>query len=196
VKTEAAKVSLRKQLITCAVLCGLAVAVILLFHSKPYVSTLLSGLPLLYQILLGITVGVSYWVLSLLGSRFAAHRKTTQSIADNYNRLDLSGWNPLWIAIAAALGEELLFRGALQPLLGIWITSALFVLAHIRAYKLNKLAKRVLFQSASIFGISVVLGFVAAYAGLVAAMIIHAAMDTFGLYAVRRMARAPATAAI
>lgn len=193
-KTEVAKVSLRQQLVICFVFCALAVLVILLFHRKPYVSVFLLGLPLLYQISLGIAFGAIYWVVSLLGSSFIARRKAAQHIAESYNRLDLGGWNPLWIAVAAGVGEELLFRGALQPLLGIWATSVVFVLFHIRAYRFNTLSKRVLLQSVSIFTISVVLGYVAIYVGLVTAMIVHAAMDAVALYVVRRMVHAPTAA--
>ncbi len=34
------------------------------------------------------------------------------------------------LAVTSAVGEELLFRGAIQPLLGLWITSAVFGFAH------------------------------------------------------------------
>ena len=194
-KSETGKVSLRKQFITCAALSVLAAVVILLFHRKPYFPAPLFGLSVWHQSFLGIAVGALYWVVTLLGAKFVANRNTTQSIAESYSRLDLSGWNPLGMAVAAGFGEELLFRGALQPLVGIWVTSVLFVLVHIRAYRLNKLDKRVLFQSISIFAISVVLGYVAAYAGLITAMIIHVAMDIVGLVAVRRMTHVAATAA-
>ncbi|MEO5558975.1 MAG: CPBP family intramembrane glutamic endopeptidase [Dokdonella sp.] len=193
--TKTGKISLRKQFITCAVLCASAAVIILLFHRKPYFSALLLGLSLPNQILLGTAVGMLYWVVSLLGYKFVVDRRATRTIAESYSRLDLRGLNPLGFAVAAGFGEELLFRGALQPLLGIWVTSALFVLVHIRAYQLDKLDKRVLFQSTSIFAISVVLGYVAAYAGLVTAMIVHAAMDTVGLYAVRRLTQVAETAA-
>lgn len=184
--------SLRKQLITGAAMCALAVVVIVLSH-RGVVPVLLSGLPFQYQCAIGIAAGALYWVMSVVGSKFITNRKTTQTIADNYARLDLDGYNPLWIALAAGLGEELLFRGALQPVLGIWVTSVLFVLVHIRAYRLNTLDKRVLVQSASIFAISVVLGFTAVYAGLITAILVHAELDIVGLYAIRRMTRAAAT---
>ena len=58
VKSEAATVPLRQQLTICAVFCALAVAVILLFHSQPDAATLVRGLPLIYQVLLGIAFGV------------------------------------------------------------------------------------------------------------------------------------------
>ena len=194
-KSEAAMVPLRQQLTVCAVFCAFAGVVILLFHRKPYGSALILGLPFGYQILLGIAFGAIYWGASLLGSRFIAKRKTAQHIAESYSRLDLSGWNPLWIALAAGFGEELFFRGALQPLLGIWFTSVLFVLAHSRVYRFNKLNKRVLLQSLSMFAISVVFGYVAIYAGLITAMIVHAAMDVVALCVIRRMAHAPQAAA-
>ena len=186
--------SLRKQLITCAVLCAVAVVVIVSFHRKPYGPALLSGLPLLYQMLLGLALGAIYWVVAGLGQRLITSRTGAQSIAESYRRLDLSGLNPVWIALAAGFGEELLFRGALQPLLGIWITSVLFVLVHIRAYRLNKLDKRVFIQSVSIFGISLVFGSLAIYSGLITAMMVHASMDVVGLYAVRRMSHVMTTA--
>ena len=196
VKAGDAKWSLRRQLVICAIFCALAVIVILLFHPKPYVSALLHGLPLFEQAALGVAAGVVYWLVILFGSRFASQGKTSQHIAESFSRLDLRGWNPLWMAIAAGVGEELLFRGALQPLLGIWIASILFVLAHTRAYRFDALNKRVLLQASSIFVVSVALGSIAIYAGLVTAMIVHAAMDVVGLYALRRMTSAtiPVTA--
>lgn len=183
--------SLRRQLILCAIFCALAVIVILVFHRKPYVPALLHGLPLIDQGVLGIAAGGLYWLATSLGARFVARGKASQHIAESYSRLDLSGWNPLWMAIAAGVGEELLFRGALQPLLGIWVTSILFVLAHVRAYRFDTLNKRALLQAISVFVISVALGYIAIYAGLVTAMIIHAAMDIVGLYTVRRMTSTP-----
>lgn len=40
-------------------------------------------------------------------------------------------WVPLWLALLSSFGEEILFRGALQPSLGLIPTSILFGLAHI-----------------------------------------------------------------
>jgi uncharacterized protein len=189
------KFTLGRQLRTCAILSAIAIAIIILLHDRPYLDKLLAGLPLLQQAGIGLGVGVLYWACGVIGFKYAAGRKTARSTADSYSRLDLRGWNPVWIALAAGFGEELLFRGALQPLLGIWLTSALFVLAHIKAYRFTELSSRVLLQAVSIFAVSVVLGCIAHYAGLVTAMIIHAAVDIAGLYAIRRMAaQTPVTA--
>ncbi|MGW8394189.1 CPBP family intramembrane glutamic endopeptidase [Pseudoduganella sp. HUAS MS19] len=174
---------------------AIAVAIIALLHDKPYLSKLHAGMPLLLQAGIGLTVGLLYWAFGVIGFKYAAARKTNRSTVESYSRLDLSGWNPVWIALAAGFGEELLFRGALQPLLGIWFTSALFVLAHTRAYKFNELTGRVLIQAGSVFVVSVFFGYITQYVGLLAAMVIHAAIDIVGLYAIRRMAsQTPAVA--
>jgi len=41
-------------------------------------------------------------------------------------------WEWLLLAALAALGEEILFRGALQPVLGLWATALLFAVAHVQ----------------------------------------------------------------
>ncbi len=107
-------------------------------------------------------------------------------MVENYGKLDLRGWNPLWIALLAGFGEELLFRGALQPLVGLWISSLLFVLVHARAYRFRQFNKAVLIQALGLFAMSIALGLMARFAGLLTAMIVHAAIDVAGLYAIQR----------
>lgn len=87
------------------------------------------------------------------------------------------------LSLFAGAGEELLFRGAIQPLLGIWLTSVIFVGLH-GYFKFRSLG-HVLF-GALIFGLSVGLGYLYEYAGLVAAMTAHAVYDIIMLYLVQR----------
>lgn len=195
-QSESIKIGLNRQLAICALMCGLAAIVIFIFHRQPYIAPLLAGLPISYQVALGVGIGGLYWLTSLFGYKFMANRKSVQSTAESYSRLDLSGWNPLWFALAAGFGEELFFRGSLQPLLGIFATSVIFVAAHARAYRLNVIDKRVLVQVLVIFVISVGLGFIARYAGLIVAAIVHTSMDIAGLYVVRRATQVKSTAAV
>lgn len=44
-------------------------------------------------------------------------------------------WHILLIALMAAIGEELLFRGVLQSWLGVWGSALLFALVHTRYWK-------------------------------------------------------------
>ncbi|MEM7116422.1 MAG: CPBP family intramembrane glutamic endopeptidase [Chloroflexota bacterium] len=41
-------------------------------------------------------------------------------------------WEWFALAVASGVGEELLFRGALQPIFGLWPTSLLFAVAHVQ----------------------------------------------------------------
>lgn len=191
---ETKMIGLSRQLCICALMCSTAVAVILLFHSRPYIPLLPSGLPVFQQVLLGVAFGGLFWAANAIGYKYTTKHPSTQRTVKSYRRLDLRGWNPLWIALAAGFGEEFLFRGALQPLLGVWFTSVLFVLAHTRAHRLNKFSKQMLLQALTIFVTGVVLGFIARYAGLWTAMIVHAAVDVVSLYTLRRMAYVPTPA--
>jgi len=179
------KVGLRRQLTVCAMMSALAMIVIFCFHKPPFATSLLAGLPLHYQVGIGLGFGCFYWIVTQIGYRFMPNSQTTRSTIESYSRLDLKGWNPVWISLAAGFGEELLFRGALQPLIGIWLTSIIFVVAHTKAYRFDALSKRVAIQMAGVFAVSCVLGLIASYVGLIAAMLVHALVDVIGLYAVR-----------
>jgi membrane protease YdiL (CAAX protease family) len=179
-----APIRLASQVLTCLVLCLIAAPII--YFSRPGPLTLFSrpvgplSQLLVGQVLALIAAGVS-WVLFKL----TAHSASSARTIDSYARLDLRGLNPLWISIAAAIGEEMLFRGALQPLLGVWIVSLLFLLTHVPVYSFRKLDGATLAQAASVFVGSVVLGFVFQYVGLLAAMLVHAWIDIVGLLIVR-----------
>ena len=193
--TAKAKIGVGRQLATCAVMCGAATVIILLFQREAYSAVFLSGIPLALQVVVGIAVGGIYWLTSVVGFKFVANRSSVKSATESYSRLDLSGWNPLWVALAAGFGEELLFRGALQPIIGIWVTSALFVVAHVTAYRFNALNKRVASQAVMLFALSFALGYIAQYIGLVAAILVHASLDIVGLYSIRRVAQSAAATA-
>jgi membrane protease YdiL (CAAX protease family) len=71
----------------------------------------------------------------------------------------------LAIAVSAGVGEELFFRGALQPKFGILLTSACFALLHAN-YGLS-------FVTLGVFGMGMIFGFLRMRYGTVAAMITH-----------------------
>jgi membrane protease YdiL (CAAX protease family) len=51
--------------------------------------------------------------------------KELRALLGNPSSLAIAG-----LAVSSAVGEEIFFRGALQPLLGFWITAVLFGLLH------------------------------------------------------------------
>lgn len=179
-----APIRLTSQILTCLVFCLIAAPII--WFSRPHPVALFSRpagplTQLLVGQVLALIAAVGSWLMFKLTARSASSARTI----DSYARLDLGGLNPLWISIAAAVGEEMLFRAALQPLLGVWIVSLLFLLTHVPVYRFRKLDGAAIAQAAGVFGGSVVLGFVFDYVGLLAAMLVHAWIDIVGLLIVR-----------
>jgi uncharacterized protein len=81
--------------------------------------------------------------------------------------------NPLTaviLAFSAGIGEEILFRGAIQPRLGIWITSFLFAIAHTQ-YGLS-------YGALGILLIGIVLGYQRRMMNTTACIITHGAYNT------------------
>jgi membrane protease YdiL (CAAX protease family) len=185
---EQPKITVRRQIIVCI---GMSVLALILIHiqGRSIGTIIAAGQPLHLQTGFGLAVGAAAALAALIGYKWQASKAHTKSIVNSYNRLNLSGWNPVWISLAAGFGEELLFRGALQPLLGILFASLVFVIAHIPAYQVKSFTLTTLIQATGVFATSIFLGVVFEYVGLVAAMLVHALIDLVGLYTIRRGAR-------
>jgi len=181
-------IRLSAQLITCLVFCLIAALIIFFVQAEP-LSVLRGPMSVGNQLLFGLGLSALAAVGSYVSFRLTAQSESTRKTIAAYARLDLAGLNPVWISLAAAIGEELLFRAALQPLLGVWITSVIFLLTHTPVYQFRKLDKATLVQAAGVFGASVALGFIYQYVGLLAAVLVHVAIDVVGLYVVRNALR-------
>ncbi len=182
-------IRLTAQLLTCLVFLVIAAAIILVAYAEP-LSVFVGPMNVGNQLLFGLGLSALAAAGSYVSFRMTASSESTRKTIAAYARLDLSGFNPVWISLAAGIGEEVLFRAALQPLLGVWITSVIFLLTHTPVYQFRKLDKATLVQAAGVFGVSVVLGFIYQYVGLLAAVLVHVAIDVVGLYVVRNALRA------
>lgn len=91
----------------------------------------------------------------------------------------LSAFDRVQLSLFAGTGEEILFRGAIQPLIGIWATSIIFVAIH--GYFKFKSAGHILF-GLLLFGLSMMLGILYEYIGLISAMSAHAIYDIILLW--------------
>lgn len=87
------------------------------------------------------------------------------------------------ISIFAGAGEELLFRGAIQPLLGNTLTSFIFIAIH--GYFKFKSPGHILF-GVMMFGLSCMLGLLFEEVGLISAMCAHAIYDLIMLQVIQR----------
>lgn len=177
------QIRLTAQVLTCLGFCLVAAPIIWL-QSDPR-AAVAGTMPLLWQVLVGQGLALVAALASYAVYRLTADSASTARTIESYARLDLRGFNPLWISIAAAIGEEMLFRAALQPFLGVWIVSLLFLVTHVPIYRFRKLDRATLAQAAGLFGCSVALGYVYDYVGLLAAILVHLWIDVVGLMVVR-----------
>jgi membrane protease YdiL (CAAX protease family) len=113
-------------------------------------------------------------------------REVNTSYARMLGRFQLSFSEVLLISLSAGVGEEILFRGAIQPFLGVAVTSVLFVAVH--GY-LNPKDWRL-----SVYGVFMTigiawLGYLAETQGLLSAIIGHTIIDVYLLIYLQRSAK-------
>jgi len=160
-----------------------AVSITLAFHPSARFQAWQVGMPVAQQLAVVAAFALICALAAFAGTVIAA-RKSVRAPA-SLRQIDLSGGKPVWVGIAAGVGEELLFRGALQPLLGLWSSSALFTLAHIRTAALADSLVKKAFYLANVFVVSLGLGLLYQHVGLLAAILVHAVIDIAALYSLR-----------
>ncbi len=74
-------------------------------------------------------------------------------------------WEWLILALATGIGEELLFRGAMQPVLGLKFTALLFAIAHVQ-FGITPITVAVLV-------IGIALGYIRRESNTIVAMVVH-----------------------
>jgi membrane protease YdiL (CAAX protease family) len=98
----------------------------------------------------------------------------------------------LCMALLAGIGEEIVFRGWLQPVLGLWLTSLLFAVLHFPPTDYRWSSPLTWGMIAIYLPVAVGIGALFAWRGnLLAPVLAHSASDALGLLAISRaMARA------
>jgi len=92
----------------------------------------------------------------------------------------LGPWAVVVIGLAAGVGEELLFRGLLQPLVGLPAASVVFGLAHVAGREMLGFGVWATLMGALLGGLAVVTG------GLLAPVVAHGVYDVLALTYIRR----------
>lgn len=149
------------------------VAVGLLIHRTPLEATARLGLtaPRLSDVAIGLVAVVPAFMLSFIGSLLtvAFQPDVFESLTDTTQDLTSGIQNPLGALVLGAstgIGEELLFRGAIQPRYGIVLTSAMWALLHTQ-YQFS-------YVVLGLFGVGVLFGLIRKYVGTTAVIIAHA----------------------
>jgi len=157
----------------------LAAFIIYFFQEKTVTQVFASEYTLWFQISLGVVYGIlsSIIISALLEMKFC------EAVKQFFERLFVDvevKWPDILLAsFSAGVGEELFFRAGLQPFLGIWLTSILFIAIH----SYIKMTKAWLFFGFIMILMSAGLGYLYEYVGLVSAMSAHAAFDVMGFRA-------------
>lgn len=131
-----------------------------------------------------IAIGLGYGVITALIGWFIVTRaflgETKSFFAGLIQDLKLTIFDIFFISFCAGTGEEILFRGAIQPYLGIWITAILFVAIH--GY-LNPKNWRISIYGAYMCLVIAGIGYLCDYLGITTAIAAHFAIDVVLLYA-------------
>lgn len=159
---------------------GLALSVFL--RNESLITFLKGHIPLLQQAGLGLAYGLAAGFLAWGIVNLPFVKPTLGKYSNMLSRFEWRKGDILFVSFCAGAGEELFFRGGLQPLLGIWISSILFVAIH--GY-LNPLNWRI-----SIYGMIMVfiiagLGYMTEHSGILTAIIAHMVIDVILLHKLR-----------
>jgi membrane protease YdiL (CAAX protease family) len=107
----------------------------------------------------------------------------SESLDEIVDQMTSQVQNPIGAIVlgaSAGLGEEAIFRGALQPRYGIVIPSLLFMMLHGPQYGFN-------LALLGLFGVSIILGLVRKHVNTTAAMITHALFNAVQVLALSSM---------
>jgi uncharacterized protein len=175
--------NIRGQLATCLLLVAVAAVIAALF---PQVSSWRSTQTLAFQaafVAASAVLGVAGVFVAVRVPFFARRVQVPVALA----AIDLSGSKPVVVGLAAGIGEELLFRAALLPLLGLWGSSAAFALAHLRTASFASGWPQRIVYVAGTFVAGITLGLVFVHVGLLAVIGVHALIDIVSLSTIHQI---------
>jgi hypothetical protein len=142
------------------------------------------------HLITSITIGLGFGALAaLIGAlllKLPVLKETSTFYARLFKGLDLQWMDIVFYSLCAGIGEEILFRGALQPLIGLWWVAILFVVLH--GYISTKDWKK------SIYGVFLILisagfGYLTLYLDIFSAMAAHFIFDVIMFIKLKKEAR-------
>lgn len=131
------------------------------------------------QIVFGSFVGIVIAILAKLLVESPLLDEVNAKYAHMLGRFKLNMSEIVLVSLCAGVGEEILFRGALQPIFGIIITSIIFVAIH--GY-LNPRDWRLSIYGVYMVGAIAVIGWMSERLGLISAILAHTIIDIYLLH--------------
>jgi membrane protease YdiL (CAAX protease family) len=176
---------LRLALATIVVMPLIAVIIDKMSDTVDLSISIIGYQPLWQQIGVGLISGI---IIAFLAQKLISSpilNKVNLQYARMLGNFKLSWSEIVFISVCAGVGEELLFRGAIQPLLGFVLTSMIFVAIHGYINPYNwRLSVYGLFMTLAIMG----LGLICNYFGLIAPIIAHTIIDVYLLHYLQKTA--------
>lgn len=155
------------------------------WHKGGFNDIFLSDFTLWMQLGIGTGAGIlaSAIIYILIQIEPISKALSDYMIFEALSKAKFSFFDRAQLSVFAGAGEEVLFRGAIQPLIGNTLTSILFIGIH--GYIKIKTPGHIAF-GVMMFGLSFMLGFLTEYVGLVAAITAHALYDLIMLQAIQK----------
>jgi len=109
---------------------GIGLLLIVFAHGASLADFMASGLPFKQQLLQGSIFGIATAVLAIGLIRTEWFKESRSFFQQFIADLNPSFPEIVFYSFCAGVGEELLFRGGIQPWLGVWLTAILFIALH------------------------------------------------------------------
>lgn len=154
------------------------------FQDVRFFSLFQTATPWYTQIGMGLVYGTIAAIIGWYIVTMAFLKDTKSFFAKLIQDLNLSVPDILFISFCAGVGEEVLFRGAIQPYLGVWITAVIFVAIH--GY-INPKNWRISIYGAYMCLVIAGIGYLCEDYGITTAIAAHFAIDVVLLYALVRV---------
>ncbi|MBN2304887.1 MAG: CPBP family intramembrane metalloprotease [Anaerolineae bacterium] len=92
----------------------------------PSLGGIVSAVLLTIALIIFVAAASMVWMTMVSDETREDQTQASEALADSVNTLGLA----FLLAATAAVGEEIAFRGALQPVFGFWPTAIIFALTH------------------------------------------------------------------
>lgn len=152
----------------------IGLAAIYFYQQKSPDEFFAAGIPWTKQLWLGSAFGIIAALNALLLVRTRWFKPSRIFFTGLIASINPGAGHIVFYSLCAGIGEEILFRGAIQPHLGIWWTSVLFIFLH--GY-LNPFNWPITMYGLFMILISAGLGYLFEIYGIFAAMIAHFMFD-------------------
>ena len=103
---------------------------LLWFQDIPWISLIHFDISALGSIFIMLAIGLLFGLFIIFLTEIPYFDNALSHIKNRLANFKLNTFFVFFLSIAAGIGEEVFFRGALQPLIGIYFTSLIFVAIH------------------------------------------------------------------